>query len=116
MKNIYHKNQLGFAQSAVYKPVNNIKNFLACGYLAIVISFAIKGAFDNCNIEILKSKQINPFLINTIIDYFRSRYVRRKINPLNSNKKLTRGMSQGSVLDTTLSNVLYLDIYNKLEK
>lgn len=121
---LLHDNQFGFragysAETAVYKLVHAVRNTLKAGMTAVVFSFDIAGAFDNCKwsaiFDIIKNYKFNPYLINVLVSYFQDRVAHLSIGDANSSRKASCGVPQGSVLGPTLWNLLYSDVHHKVE-
>lgn len=122
--NLAFKNQYGFTrQKSTIDALHNLRNYIEKGILnrksTLIVSKDITGAFNNACWKLIIDKLISnnypSYIISCLKSYFDNRKVIISHGDVQIQKLVNQGCPQGSVLAPALWNILFKELFYKLE-
>ena len=123
--NLINENQFGFTkQRSTVDALHNLRNFIQDGInirkSTAIISFDIKGAFDNACwkkiIDTLVENETPDYLIRTAKSFFEDRTVIMRQGNVEIQKGVKQGCPQGSCSGPKFWNTLFNNLFKKLKE
>ena len=122
--NLLNKNQFGFTrQKSTQDALHNFRNFIQNNIRnrksTVTVSFDIKGAFDNACwkkiIESLVENNTPSYLIRCVKSFFENRVVKMRQGKVEIFREVKQGVPQGSCSGPQLWNILFNNLFKRLE-